>query len=243
MCIRHAGSSSSRPVVALVGDSTARSLDVGIMALSATYDWTYVAAAQNGCSLIDRRPVDGTTPPNDRCPIENVAVRSQLLDYRPTLIIAMDRNLTTDFISESGQRVAAGSALHLSATELGLAAAAAALTARGATLVLIETLPPGLPLDCAERAGTSTSCSELASSDRLSAEYGRIIESVAARHPDVMRAVSITSLVCPRDSCSPEVEGTILRYDRVHFTKSGARWLAPHLYDLLEAAGLRDRLS
>ena len=242
MCVRRAAA-ESRPVVAVVGDSTARSLDAGIIELSRKYDWTYVAAGQNGCSIIDRAPLTSTTdqpaPGNARCPQDNSLIRQQLLDvYRPKLIVAMERFLMTDYLDESGQRSVSGSPAHVQATEQGLEKAALALTTGGAKLVFIQTLPVGLPLDCSQQPNAERpDCLNRASSDRVTATYDGIIRNVALRHPDTMRVLSIASVVCPEDRCLPEIEGIVIRYDRIHFTKTAARWLAPYLDERLRAVG------
>src|SRR5262249_26401687 len=49
-CLRHQGPEGA-PVVALVGDSIARSLDPTFMTLASEHGWTYVLAATNGCRL------------------------------------------------------------------------------------------------------------------------------------------------------------------------------------------------
>ncbi len=240
VCARYTGSSRSRPVLAVIGDSTARSLDSGITDLSQKYDWTYVAAAQDGCSIIDRVPV-GTAEHryNTLCPHLDAVVRQELLDvYRPNLIIAMERFLLSDFLGNSGQLLVAGSAAHIRETEQGLENVAAALTSRGAMLVFIDILPAELPLDCSNQSvGARPDCHVSGSSDQITAQYNSLIDRVAARHPDTMRVISLSSVVCPSDFCVPKIDGILLRYDRYHFTKAGAHWLAPYLYQELERVG------
>lgn len=244
VCIRHTASATSRPVLAVIGDSTARSLDAGITDLSQKYDWTYVAAAQGGCSIIDQIYLTGATdvpaPGNARCPHENALIRQQLLDvYHPDLIIAMERFLLASFVDSSGKRIVSGSPEHLRATEQGLEESAIALISGGAKLVFIRTLPVAMPLDCTGQSPASRpDCHEQGSSDRITAEYDAIIDRVAARHAGTMSVISLATYVCPNDYCLPQVDGVLLRYDRIHFTKRGARWLAPDLYSQLERAGL-----
>jgi peptidoglycan/LPS O-acetylase OafA/YrhL len=243
MCVRHTASTTSRPVLAVVGDSTARSLDAGITDLSQKYDWTYVAAAQNGCSIIDRVALliaDVPLPGNARCPNDNASIRRQLLDtYHPDLIIAMERFLLADYVDSSGKRVVAGTPEHLRATEQGLEQSAIALVAGGARLVFIRTLPVAMPLDCTNQSPPSrTDCHVQGSSDQITVEYDAIIDRVAARHPGTMSVISMASYVCPNDYCFPKVDGLLLRYDRYHFTMSAAHRLAPVLYGQLEQAGL-----
>jgi hypothetical protein len=162
--------------------------------------------------------------------------------YRPNLFIATERYFLVDFVDGAGQRVQSGSPAHLRATEEGMDKAISALTSRGAFLVFLETLPVGLPLRCAEAGSESRDeCAMSASADIVTAEYDRLIERVAARHPSSMISIPVLDVVCPNDRCPPEVDGVVLRYDGVHFTKPGARWLAPYLYDRLKAAGVTDR--
>lgn len=244
ICVRSIGSTTARPVIAVVGDSTARSLDVGITDLSKKYDWTYVAAAQGGCSIIDRVQLVGAAdiplPANARCPHDNASIRQQLLDiYQPDLIIAMERFLLADYLDSSGKRVVAGSPEHLRETELGLEKSAIALVSGGAKLVFIRTLPIAMPLDCTDQSPPSRpDCHVRGTSDQLTLEYDAIIDRVAARHPGTMSVISLASYVCPNDYCWPTIGGQLLRYDRYHFTKNGAHWLAPAIYRELQQAGL-----
>jgi peptidoglycan/LPS O-acetylase OafA/YrhL len=243
VCIRHAGSSPLRPVVAVVGDSTGRSLDVGITDLAKKYDWTYVAAAQDGCSIIDRvallGPANQAPPGNARCPRDNATIRQELLDvYRPNLIIEMENFLQIDALDAAGNRLVVGSAAHIADTDQGLEKVAEALTSRGARMVFVENQPVELPLSCSI-VGTAAKpeCRARASSDAITAQYDAVEAAVAARHPSTMRALSITNVVCPHDYCVPTIKGVLLRYDRYHFTKAGAHWLAPYLYQGLQRVG------
>jgi peptidoglycan/LPS O-acetylase OafA/YrhL len=51
ICVRYRAADRSAPVVALIGDSTARSLDVGLIAFAHDRGWTYVSAASDGCRI------------------------------------------------------------------------------------------------------------------------------------------------------------------------------------------------
>ena len=230
-------------MVAVVGDSTARSLDVGITDLAKKYNWTYVAAAQNGCSIIDRVAVLGPTNQaaagNARCPHDNAVIRQELLDvYKPDLVIEMENFLQIDALDAAGNRLVAGSAAHVSDTDQGLEKVAEALTSRGASMVFIENQPVELPLNCSNAGSASRpECRVRASSDAITAQYDAIEAAVAARHPGTIRALSITDVVCPHDYCVPKINGVLMRYDRYHFTTAGAHWLAPHLYEGLQRVG------
>jgi peptidoglycan/LPS O-acetylase OafA/YrhL len=238
-CVRHIASAPSRPTIAVVGDSTGRSLDAGMLDLSSKWDWTYVATAQGGCSIMLRSPISGGQT-NSHCPAVNETIRARLLGtYRPTLISAMERFLLADYLTDAGEVVQVGSAKHLSTSEEDLYQAVRALTSGGAMLVFFEILPVGLPIDCSsDDRRLQPDCQVRASSDGRTADYNLLIRRVAARSPDSMRVVSLAPVVCPDDLCSPRVDGVLLRYDRIHFTHAGARWLAPRLYDRLVAAGL-----
>jgi hypothetical protein len=246
LCVRHEGSSPTRPVVAVVGDSTARALDPGMMRLSRENDWTYVAAARGGCSIIDRKTLAAAADRvtlNSQCPSDNQNIRDALLTrYRPNVIIAMDRFLFVDFQDETGSVIAAASPGHVQATEDGFEAATTQLTSKGATFVFIKILPVQLPLDCAGQSiNDRPDCHVLGSADQLVARYNDLIERIAQRHADTMRVVSLEELVCPNDLCVPGSQGIVLRYDRVHFTRAASVWLAPYIYRKLEEVGALPR--
>ena len=63
--------------------------------------------------------------------------------------------------------------------------------------------------------------------------YERIAEAVPG-----VSTISLTSAVCPDTMCKPEVNGVVLRWDGVHFTKDGAGVMKPELQRQILALGV-----
>ncbi len=69
--------------------------------------------------------------------------------------------------------------------------------------------------------------------DRLN----ELVRSVAGRHPDQVSFIDLGAKTAKDGGYTRSLEGVQLRYDGVHFTPVGARWLAPWLLPQLEALG------
>jgi hypothetical protein len=151
-CLRRRGS-EGRPVVALMGDSLARSLDSAFLKLAAEHDWTYVLAARNGCRLSHLLTVyEGRTRPNDRVCYEAMPhlVARLLATWKPTAVVAVDRWEIIDFVGASGATLATRTPEHVAETEAALADVSRAITSSRARLAFIE-LPPILPGECLKK--------------------------------------------------------------------------------------------
>ena len=236
ICLRHQASGPQRPTFAVVGDSTANSLDGAFMTMAQTYDWTYIGATQDGCSALDRNAFG--IGADSHCVYDNPLIRQQLLtNYKPDLFIYLERFLLADAIGPNGEHLVAGTQAHLANTKADLEKVAAELTSHGAMLAFIQNPPFGLPIDCTT-ASVRQDCLVRASDDALSIEYDALVMSVVAEHHLTMKMVPWTDLVCPGDHCVPTLEGVLVRYDRVHYTRGAAVMLAPELYQRLEQAGV-----
>lgn len=238
VCLRHAGSDGA-PVVALVGDSIARSLDPAFLQLAAEHKWTYVLAAPNGCRLTDLlTSFKGVARPRDRACLELIPrVQEVLLSgWDPDLIVAIDRWEIIDAFGPDGEVFKEGTADHVALVKSAVEAAARRLTARGARLAFIE-LPPLLPAACMKPAPSPTlNCSRKVADDTTDAPYNAMYRDVAANIGDGVVTISITHAICPDGICVPEVAGRLVRFDGLHFTPPAARWLATAIYRDLAAA-------
>jgi peptidoglycan/LPS O-acetylase OafA/YrhL len=238
ICLRHQGPAGA-PVVALVGDSIARSLDPGLLQLAEGHQWTYLLVAPNGCRLSALlTSFRGVARPNDRECLELIPrLDGDLLErWRPDLIVAIDRWEVIDAFGPNGEVVKQGTPEHLAMTEAALDVAARALTAQGAKLVFIE-LSPLLPAACTKPSlPPATSCTRRVADDSVHAPYNAIFRRVAALLGDNGATISITPAICPDGICSLEVSGRLVRFDGLHFTAPAARWLAPVIYRELAAA-------
>ena len=69
--------------------------------------------------------------------------------------------------------------------------------------------------------------------DRLN----ELVATVAARHPEVVSFVDLGGKTAKDGRYARSIDRVLLRYDGVHFTPVGGRWLAPWLLPQLDALG------
>ncbi len=102
ICLRHDGGAGA-PVLALIGDSTARSLDPGLVELAERMDWTYVMAASDGCRvthLLSR--FNDVSDPYRLCYDTAGVVFSNLLEeWDPDIVLNLDRFELTSFVDRA----------------------------------------------------------------------------------------------------------------------------------------------
>jgi peptidoglycan/LPS O-acetylase OafA/YrhL len=233
--VTHPGPPGS-PVVALMGDSIAMSLDPAFTELARQRHWTYLMAAHNYCSVIEHWiPVvrDGKAsrlPEWARCYGLVPGVQHRVLAAKPRLVVAYDRWLTVTSLDDAGNLLLSGSASHIADIERRLDGYATAITGGGARLVLVHLLPVAQPADCAnpQYAGT-TPCEAHASDDTLTPKYNAVMDRVAARHVSTVFTLDLQDVVCPADHCPPVLDGILIRSDALHFSSAGALWLVPYL--------------
>jgi SGNH domain (fused to AT3 domains) len=241
-CLRSEGSRRA-PVIALVGDSIARSLDPAFMTLARDHNWTYVLAAANGCRLSHlMTSYEGQVRPADRNCYDVVPrlLDRLITEWNPAAVVALDRWEIIDVIGPDGDVVESATPRHIALTEQALSDTARTITSRGAQLIFIE-LPPPTRADCANAARRlSADCRVPVANDRQQPPYNAMLERIATQVPRVS-TISITDAVCPQEICLPEVDGMLLRYDGLHFTTAASRWLAPVLYRRLIGRGVIPR--
>jgi peptidoglycan/LPS O-acetylase OafA/YrhL len=242
ICLR-AVASPSRPVVALIGDSVAQSLDAGMMDLARRNDWTYVLA-RHGCGLANLRymspkwtPTHARPEPNSAKPlcVDDTPQRlQQIFDtYHPSLVVATSRWELRSYIAADNRIINPPSSRWYDDTHAGLRHFAEMVKARGADLVLLDILPVSTAIaQCADHPD-GPGCSP--PPDSLTATANTIFDEIPREVPGT-RTISMNDVVCPHDRCPPVIDGRIIRYDGVHFTPDGARWFARHL----ESRLLRD---
>ena len=104
--------------------------------------------------------------------------------------------------------------------------AAGRLTAGGVPLILLST--PCFDEPDTDLAGMSAGRNDQSRADWLN----RVWRSYADDHKSTVRFVDFGKIVCPGGEPRQTVDGKTFRYDGVHFTDAGAKyvwkWLAPH---------------
>jgi peptidoglycan/LPS O-acetylase OafA/YrhL len=241
ICVRHQGPTGA-PVLAVIGDSMARSLDPAFERLATEHGWTYVLQATDGCRVTHllTSTTESTASQAMNCYEKTPALQAQLLSaWHPALVVVADRMDLVDVIDSQGHTLAMGSAGNIALSEQALTDIARQFTASGADVALLE-LPPRLGTEC-ERVSTmdSPACQVMVGSNKTQAAYDAMFERVAPKVPGVS-TISLNEAVCPGGLCAPLVHGTVLRYDGIHFTAAGALTLVPTLDKQLEAtAALR----
>ena len=237
ICLRYQGRAGA-PVIAVIGDLIARSLDPAFLALAREHGWTYVLQANNSCRVSHLSPADVTPENVEQLPIcfaRTVAQQNELLaEWRPRVVVMADLMETLDIMDDSGQRVARGSEAAIGLTEVGLTEVATRVTRSGARFALLE-LPPRLGPDCAVPSKFTDAACTFRYAGRGTgpqSRYDALYEHLAATIPRVS-TISITSAVCPDRLCRPVVAGTLLRWDGLHYTANGARALVSTLDEQL----------
>jgi peptidoglycan/LPS O-acetylase OafA/YrhL len=243
--VNHAGPPGS-PVMAVMGDSIALSLDPAFVELARQRQWTYVMAAHNYCSVIEHWVAtvhDGKAmqePAWARCHSSIPEVQRRVLAAKPRLVVVYDRWLLVTSLDDAGNLLIAGSTAHVADIERRLEQYATTVTQGGATLVLVHLLPVGQPTDCANPQYFGTAlCAARASEDTLTPKYNAVMDRVAARHRAAVKTLDLQDVVCPADRCPPVVDGVAVRPDTLHFSAAGGLWLLPILDRRLPDPALR----
>jgi hypothetical protein len=239
VCVRVEAADPDAPVVALVGDSIARSLDAGFLDLARREGWTYVMAATGGCRVTHLlTSVDGASAEYEPCYDATPGLWDELVtEHDPDLIVMLDTVEQRDFVGPQGRVVTAEDPEHLETERAKIAAVAETFTSQGARLAIVAFPPFVLPPDCfRDDVVELGDCAAPASADTGAIRYTEMLQQAASQVPGAS-VVSIGEHLCPDGVCTPTVDGVFPRYDGYHFTMQGARWLVPLLHEELVAAG------
>ena len=233
ICVRHQGPTGA-PVLAVIGDSIARSLDPAFLAIAVQHGWTYVIEATNSCPVSGVRPATQAGQADHQlalCLEQTPILQRQLVDrWRPGVIVVADLMETLDVQAADGRTLARGSDAAIASVESALTDTAQRLASTGAAVALLE-LPPRLDPGCQRPSSLDDPHCNIplsATSDGPQSRYDAMYERVASTVAGVT-TLSITSAVCPDGTCRPVAGGTVLRYDGLHFTAPGALTLVAAL--------------
>jgi peptidoglycan/LPS O-acetylase OafA/YrhL len=238
ICVRAEGPRGA-PVLAVTGDSIARSLDPAFLKIARDHGWTYLLAAKNACRITHLlTSFEGEVRPFDQqCYETTPRVTRRLLRWRPDLIVAIDRWEIMDFVGPDGKPRLRGTPEHVRITRAALADAARELTSNGSRLAFFV-LPPALNGDCGSKIPlTDPGCNVPVADDPAQAPYNDAFRQVASEVPGVT-TISVNDAVCPQGTCVSRVNGLVVRFDGLHFSPDASVWLAPTLYAQLVASGI-----
>ena len=238
LCVRYEAP-RGRPVLAVIGDSIARSLDPAFLILAREHRWTYVLAAKNACRVTRLlTSYEGQVRPFDQqCYETTPRVLRRVLRWNPVVIVAMDRWEIMDFVGADGQVQPRGTPEHVRLTEQALVEVSRELTSSGARLAFIE-LPPTVKPDCGKTLPLSSpDCRVRVSDDVAQAPYNAIFGRLHAAVPGTS-LLSITRVVCPDEVCTPQIGDLQIRFDGLHFTPAASATLAAALWQEMKESRL-----
>jgi hypothetical protein len=238
VCVRAEGRRGAL-VLAVTGDSIARSLDPAFMQIARERGWTYLLAAKNACRITHLlTSYEGEVRSFDQqCYETTPRVTRRLLRWRPDVIVAIDRWEIMDFVGPDGKPRLRGTAEHVQMTRTALEDAARELTSSGGRLAFLV-LPPALNANCGSTVPlTDPACNVAVTDDSAQAPYNDAFRQVASAVPGVT-TISLNEAVCPNGVCRTRVDGLVIRFDGLHFSPDAGRWLAPTLYAQMVASGI-----
>jgi peptidoglycan/LPS O-acetylase OafA/YrhL len=240
ICVRHEAQGPDAPVVAVVGDSIARSLDLGFVEQARRGGWTYLTASAGGCRVSHLlTSSEGNEAEYRRCFETTPGLFQRLKDrWAPDVVVIVENMELADIQDGHGAIVHAGSTEWAIAERRELGRVVGGFTSEGAYVVLVETAPNVTPKTCLrDDHFDQPECVVAASADELAAAFNRIEADVAARFPGQASVVSMTPYLCPGGLCAPTAEGVFARYDGHHFSRAGSRWIVPRLIADMRLAG------
>nr|WP_275941378.1 SGNH hydrolase domain-containing protein [Planosporangium flavigriseum] len=217
-----------RPVITVVGDSTAMALDPGFVDLARQRGWGYVLAAKQGCG-ISGLPYT-LKAPNPPAPYQvecaktaDERLRTLLDTYHPTMVFALSNFETLHYAGTDSKLVEPLTPEWTAGVHGSLRHFAEQVTASGAALVTPGVLPVSLSAQaCLETQKATKNCKPLPASTPTGDAANTIYQQVAGETRG-MHLLGARQYICPNGTCPMVVDGLVLRYDGVHFTPQGAR--------------------
>ena len=246
-CLLAAPAGPDAPTIATVGDSTSRALTPGLNRLASERGWGYVQAGQGGCSVLGLALVDVADDAELRAQGQACAAAIPMVldrvaaDFHPDLWIVSDYFLLNEVVPPDGGPVLErGDPRRDELLTDELASTLDVLTANGAEVAILEVLPSAPPIECASETTPECSASSHTLADEPTARANAIIGSAADKAGTGVTVVSIADLVCPGSACEVASEGTLIRYDTLHFTTRFSEQVAPAI---VERAGSDEEIT
>ena len=197
------GDAPAANTVLVVGDSVMRRLAPQLAQTAQDRDLVVASAARGGCSALDVVVVDGSGTPNYACAQEVPATQAALVEQsRAATVVWWSRYELADRLGPDGQVLRAGTPAFWTAQREALARTVDRLTARGATLVIVEVDRVGAGIDsrCSPQ-DCDPLLARLRNDDAVRVAWNRILAERAASD-DRVRLVTMDSLYC-RNGTNP----------------------------------------
>lgn len=224
------------PVIGLVGDSVAASLQRALAEEAGRRAHTLVSAARPGCGVGSSLLLDETDHPFPIaavCAERTPRLQEQLIGrYRPEVVLWHSARDRTD-IRVDGRVLRAGSAAWVRHRFADWDAALQRLTGQGARLVLL------LPV-WSSNASAGSSCGGEFNFDPavcgrtfVTTEHlRRLYMDWAKGRSEPVTVVDLSKMMCPTGfPCPRTTAGVRMRDDDVHFSGEGSRLLAPRIIE------------
>ena len=241
-CSKTQPTSSRSPVVAVIGDSTSRALDPGMVKVATQRGWRYIQAGTDGCSVMRLILPAVRSPAADRearsCQKVVPRIVSQVRNaYHPDVWVV------ADLTGGDPRDLPGGDRNRDRAAELSMRSMLQVLTEHGARVVLALPSPLGQPLECVSRTPAPDSCNSrvYTTADPFTVNLRTLSREAAAGLPGTVALVDVDDILCPGGRCRPIVDGMLARYDGTHYTGRFSRLIVPTIIARAEAAGISFR--
>lgn len=246
VCSRTTPDSPASPVVAVVGDSTARALNPGMTQLAKRRGWRYVQAGQGGCSLVpvylpvNTEPVEVARAQDRACAkfIPQILAEVQSI-WNPDVWIASDTiAVTSPLLTADNRLLKPGDPERDRLVTRSIRSTVQRLTASGAWVVYLKTPPVGQPVECAMGKDGGKCTAPASIDDPKIVAFDQLVLGAIAGLPRVTY-LSIDDILCPNGGrCPAVIDGVLARYDGKHFTGTFSHKIVPLIIARAEAVGV-----
>jgi peptidoglycan/LPS O-acetylase OafA/YrhL len=229
---------AAMPLLAVSGDSVARSLVPGLAREAALRGWGFVDASTNACSATGVLVTDEHNriwPAGRACPPAVPRMqRNLVIGFDPAVVVVHSRWELSPVRGPDGRLVLPGTAAHRAYMATRWREAMRRLTAGQATVVWVDTMPAADSL-CRRLGTSSRTCTSVRAADARAEAYDALRDAVAAEFAGRVRRVSVRDLLCPDGTCPAKVDDRELRPDGLHFVPATSGWIAPRLLRRVDA--------
>ena len=229
------------PVVMLVGDSVPKHLEVQLEEHAAERGWRIVSVTHGSCPVTGETVtyLDGEPVRNeDDCGDDLVLEQDSLIGTAdPDLVLWWDRWSVSSYLTSDGQLAESGTSRFWRGRREALHFAVTRLAAEGAKVVFVAIEPPGSSITtrCSDERCNEWVQFQVTHYDDITSRWNAMLSRYAERHPSSAAFITITDVVCARDSapCDDSLAGVPARPDGTHYEGAGAELAAGTLVQLL----------